>query len=386
MNTRLSSGESGTIAMMRDSVRRFAQAELAPRVEEHDRDDRFHRYLWPKLGEMGLMGIMVPESEGGLGLGYPEHVVVLEELARICAAAAMSYGVHSSLVIDQLMRHASSDQRRRLLPGLLSGELVAAIAMTEAEAGSDLVGMRTRAHREGDRWLVNGSKLWITNAAEADVVLVYAKTDPAAGKRGITAFLAEKSQGGLHVNRKLDLWGMRGSGSAELVFEDCEVPPENVLGGVNEGVRVLMSGLDYERVIAAAQCVGIMQAALDLTLPYVRERRQFGQPIGEFQLMQGKIADMYTQTSAARAYVQLAAAAAQNGSLTRHDAAAAYLFAAEIATQVALQAMQALGANGYSNENSAQRLVRDAKLFEIGGGTAEVRRMLIGRELFTKGE
>ncbi len=303
-------------------------------------------------------------------------------MARVSAAVAMSYGVHSSLVMDQLRKNGTDDQRRRYYPKLLSGEMIAAIAMTEAEAGSDLVGMRTTATKKGTRWVLNGNKLWITNSANADFVMVYAKSDPSAGKRGITTFLVEKSFGGMTVGRKLDLFGMRASGSAELVFENCEVPEENVIGEVNGGVSVLMGGLDYERVIAAAQCIGIMQAAMDLVLPYVHERKQFGQPIGEFQLMQGKMADMYTQLNAGRAYVRAAASAADRGRLTRKDAASVYLFAAENATQVALQAMQALGANGYSNEFSAQRLVRDAKLFEIGGGTAEVRRMLIGRELY----
>jgi len=382
MTIMLDLNESEETTALREAVRSFALAELAPQVDEYDRSDRFHEYLWPKLGEMGFMGVMVPEADGGLGLGYGAHTVILEEMARISAAAAMSYGVHSSLVMDQLRKNGTDDQRRRYYPKLLSGESIASIAMTEADAGSDLVGMRTTATKKGDRWVLNGSKLWITNSANANFVMVYAKTDPSAGKRGITAFLVEKSFGGMRVGRKLDLFGMRASGSAELVFENCEVPEENVIGEVNGGVSVLMGGLDYERVIAGAQCVGIMQAAMDLVLPYVRERKQFGQPIGEFQLMQGKMADIYTPLNAGRAYVQAAASAADRGRLTRKDAASVFLFVAENATQVALQAMQALGANGYSNEYSAQRLVRDAKLFEIGGGTAEVRRMLIGRELY----
>jgi isovaleryl-CoA dehydrogenase len=309
---------------------------------------------------------------------------VLEEIARVTASIAMSYGVHSSLVVDQLRRNGTRDQRQRFYPKLFSGEWVASIAMSEAEAGSDLVSMRTTAQRRGDRYILNGTKTWITNGSHADFVLVYAKTDPSAGKRGITAFLVEKSRGGLRVGRKIDVFGQRGSGTAELVFENCEVPAENVLGGENQGVRVLMSGLDFERVIASSQAVGIMQASLDLALPYVHERRQFGVPVGEFQLMQGKLADMYANVSASRSYVRAAALAADRGRITRHDAASLYLFTAERGTQNALQAMQALGGNGYTNDYAAARLVRDAKLYEIGGGTAEVRRMLIGRELFAK--
>ena len=373
-----------TSVALREMVRAFVRNELEPHVEEHDRKDLFHRYLWPKLGQAGLLNIMADEADGGLGLGYSQHIVVLEEIARVSAAVSMSYGVHSSLVVDQLRKNGTADQKKRYYPGLFSGERVAAIAMTEAEAGSDLVSMRTHAVRKGDRYVLNGTKTWITNASDADLVLVYAKTDPSAGKRGITAFLVEKRFGGMSVGRKLDLWGMRASGSAELIFDGCEVPQENVLGEVNGGVRVLMSGLDYERVIASSQCLGIMLAALDITLPYVHARKQFGQPVGEFQLMQGKIADMYAALSACRAYVYAAASAADRGTLTRKDAAAVYLYAAEHGTRMALQAMQALGANGYSNDYAIQRFVRDAKLYEIGGGTAEIRRMLIGRELFAE--
>lgn len=367
---------------LREMVQTFAQRELAGNVDKHDREDIFHGYLWPKFGNAGLFNIMANEEDGGLGLGYSQHIVVLEELARVSAAVAMSYGVHSSLIVDQLRKNGTGAQRKRYFPGLFSGDLVASIAMTESEAGSDLVGMTTRAEKKGDRYILNGAKMWITNASDANFVLVYAKTDPSAGKRGITAFLVEKSFGGMSVGRKLDLWGMRASGSAELVFNDCEVPQENIIGELNGGVQVMMSGLDYERVIASSQCLGIMLAALDLVLPYVRERKQFGQAVGEFQLMQGKLADIYSKLSACRAYVYAAASAADRGTLTRKDAASVYLYAAESGTQVALQAMQALGANGYSNEFSAQRLVRDAKLYEIGGGTTEIRRMLIGRELF----
>jgi len=380
----LDMGHDSSSIMLRDTVRKFASAELAAQVADYDRKDRFHDYLWPKLGAAGLMGIMAAEADGGLGLGYSQHVIVLEELARVSAAVAMSYGVHSSLVVDQLRKNGTPDQRRRYFPGLFSGATIASIAMTEAESGSDLVSLRTRAEKRGDRYVLNGTKLWITNASNANFVLVYAKTDPSAGKRGITAFLVEKAFGGMSVGRKLDVWGMRASGSAELVFDNCEVPEENVIGQVNGGVRVLMSGLDYERVIASSQCVGIMQAALDLVLPYVHERKQFGQAIGEFQLMQGKVADIYSTLCACRAYVYASAAAADRGAITRRDAASVYLYAAERGTQVALQAMQALGANGYSNDYPAQRLVRDAKLYEIGGGTAEIRRMLIGREIFAE--
>jgi isovaleryl-CoA dehydrogenase len=377
-------GEDEASAMLRDMVRKFAKEELVQNVEAYDRKDQFHDYLWPKLGKAGLMSVMAAEADGGLGLGYSKHIIVLEELARVSAAVAMSYGVHSSLVVDQLRKNGTPDQRRRYFPGLFSGAMIASIAMTEAESGSDLVSMRTRAEKRGDRYILNGTKLWITNASHANFVLVYAKTDPSAGKRGITAFLVEKAFGGMSVGRKLDLFGMRASGSAELVFDNCEVPEENVLGQVNSGVRVLMSGLDFERVIASSQCIGIMQAALDLVVPYMHERKQFGQPVGEFQLMQGKVADIYSTLCACRAYVYASAAAADRGTLTRKDAASVYLYAAERGTQIALQAMQALGANGYSNEWSAQRLVRDAKLYEIGGGTAEIRRMLIGREIFAE--
>lgn len=370
--------------MLSQSVEKFARSELRPHVEAFDREDRFHDYLWPKFGEQGLLSLIADEADGGGGLGYVHHCVVLEQLACISPAVAMCYGVHSSLVIDQFRKNATRDQKRRYFPGLFSGRTIAAIAMTEAEAGSDIVGMRTRAERRGDHFVLNGSKMWITNGSHANLVLVYAKTDPSAGKRGITAFLVDDSCKGFSVGRKLDLFGMRASGSAELVFEDCIVPAENIIGELNGGVRVLMSGLDYERVIASSQCVGIMQGALDLVIPYVHQRRQFGQPIGEFQLMQGKLADIYSTLSACRAYVYAAAAAADRGTLTRKDAASVYLFAAERATQVALQAMQALGATGYSNECAAQRFVRDAKLYEIGGGTAEIRRMLIGRELFSE--
>ena len=377
-------GLNETTRMLVDTTARFARDVIEPNVDAHDREDRFHAYAWPRLGEAGLLGLIADEADGGSGLGYVEHCAVLSELARTSAAVAMCYGVHSSLMIDQLRRNATDGQKARYLPGLLTGALVGAIAMTEAEAGSDIVSMRTTATLKGDHYLLNGSKIWITNGSHTNLALVYAKTDPAAGKRGITAFLVDATCEGFSVGRKLDLWGMRASGSAELVFDNCRVPVENVLGQVNGGVRVLMGGLDYERVIASSQCVGIMQAAVDLVAPYLHERRQFGQPIGEFQLMQAKIADMYATLSACQSYVFTAAAAADRGTITRKDAASVYLFVAERTTQVALQAMQALGANGYSNETSAQRLVRDAKLYEIGGGTTEIRRMLIGREIFAE--
>ena len=367
--------------MLRDTVAKFAQVEIAPNVEAHDREDRFHDYLWPKFGELGLLGLIADEADGGAGLGYVQHAVVLTELARVSAAVAMSYGVHSSLMVDQFRRHATQDQKLRFYPGLFSGSTIAAIAMTEAEAGSDVVSMRTTAERRGESYVLNGSKLWITNGSKANLILVYAKTDPSAGKGGITAFLVDTGCEGFSVPRKLDLWGMRASGSAELSFKDCVVPANNVLGEVNGGVHVLMSGLDFERVIASSQCVGIMQAAFDLALPYARERRQFGRAIGSFQLIQAKLADMYSVLGACKAYVHSTSLAADRGLLTREDAASVYLFVAEHTTQMSLQAMQILGANGYSNETSAQRLVRDLKLYEIGGGTTEIRRMLIGREL-----
>ncbi|MGE0501650.1 MAG: acyl-CoA dehydrogenase family protein [Rhizobiaceae bacterium] len=377
-------GLNETTRMLVETTGRFAREEIAPNVVAHDREDRFHAYAWPKFGEAGLLGVIADEADGGFGFGYVEHCAVLSELARTSAAVAMCYGVHSSLMIDQFRRNATPDQKARYYPGLLSGALIGAIAMTEAEAGSDIVSMRTAATLKGDHYLLNGSKMWITNGSNTNLALVYAKTDPSAGKRGITAFLVDGSCEGFSVGRKLDLWGMRASGSAELIFDNCRVPVENVLGKVNGGVRVLMGGLDFERVIASSQCLGIMQAAVDLVAPYLHERRQFGQPIGEFQLMQGKIADMYATLSACQSYVFMAAAAADRGTITRKDAASVYLFVAERTTQVALQAMQALGANGYSNETSAQRLVRDAKLYEIGGGTTEIRRMLIGREIFAE--
>jgi isovaleryl-CoA dehydrogenase len=370
------------IDMLRHSVRAFAEAEIAPRAAAIDRDDEFPRDLWPRLGALGLLGITVEDELGGAGMGYLAHVVAMEEVSRGSASVGLSYGAHSNLCVNQIRRNGTKAQKERLLPKLISGEHVGALAMSETGAGSDVVAMATRAVRKGDRWVLNGSKMWITNGSCADTLVVYAKTDPAAGPRGITAFLIEKGMTGFRPAQKLDKLGMRGSPTAELVFEDCEVPAENVLGKVGEGVRVLMSGLDYERAVLAGGPLGIMQACLDAVIPYVHERKQFGKPIGEFQLMQGKLADMYTTMSACRAYVYAVARACDQGRTARKDAAGAILYAAEKATWMALEAIQALGGNGYINEFATGRLLRDAKLYEIGAGTSEIRRMLIGRELF----
>jgi isovaleryl-CoA dehydrogenase len=371
-----------TVEMLRDMVRGFSADHIAPVAAEIDRTDTFPRDLWPKLGELGLLGITVEEEFGGSGLGYLEHCVAMEEISRGSGAVGLSYGAHSNLCVNQISRWASPEQKQRVLPKLISGTHVGALAMSEAEAGSDVVSMRLRADRRGDRFVLNGSKFWITNGPEADVVVVYAKTDPAAGARGITAFLVERRFKGFSVSQKLDKLGMRGSPTGELVFEDCEVPAENVMGEVGAGVRVLMSGLDYERTVLAAGSIGIMQACMDLVLPYVHQRRQFGKPIGSFQLMQGKLADMYVAMSAARSYVYSVARACDRGKTTRRDAAGAILFASEQSTLMALHTIQCLGGNGYINDFPAGRLLRDAKLYEIGAGTSEIRRMLIGRELF----
>ena len=370
--------------MLRDSVRSFSEAEIAPRAAEIDRTNSFPRDLWRPMGALGLHGVTVEEEWGGAGLGYLEHCVAMEEVSRASASVGLSYGAHSNLCVNQIRRNGSDEQKRRYLPRLISGEHVGALAMSEAGAGSDVVSMATRADRRGGRYVLNGTKMWITNAPHADVLLVYAKTDPKAGPRGITAFLIEKGMKGFSVSPKLDKLGMRGSDTAELVFEDCEVPEENVIGGVGKGVSILMSGLDYERAVLAAGPLGIMQAALDIALPYVHERKQFGQPIGAFQLVQGKIADMYVTLNAARAYVYAVARACDRGETAREDAAGAILYAAEAATRVALDAIQLLGGNGYINDYATGRLLRDAKLYEIGAGTSEIRRMLIGRELFDK--
>ena len=371
-----------TADAIRETVERFTATSIAPRAAEIDRSNTFPRDLWPGLGELGLLGITVEEEFGGTGLGYLEHSIAMEEISRGSASVGLSYGAHSNLCVNQIRRNGSHDQKKRYLPGLISGKSLGALAMSEPGAGSDVVSMKTRADRKGDRFILNGSKMWITNGPQADVLVVYAKTDPAAGSRGITAFLIEKGFKGFTTAQKLDKLGMRGSDTGELVFQDCEVPEENVLGKVNDGVRILMSGLDYERVVLAAGPLGIMRASMDLVVPYVHERKQFGQPIGTFQLIQGKLADMYTRMNAARAYVYTVAQACDRGETTRKDAAGAILYAAETATWMALEAIQILGGNGYINDYPAGRLLRDAKLYEIGAGTSEIRRMLIGRELF----
>jgi len=373
-----------TADALRETVHDFSTHEIAPRATEIDRSNQFPRDLWPKLGALGLHGITVEEEYGGSGLGYLEHCVAMEEISRASAAVGLSYGAHSNLCINQLRRNGNDAQKRKYLPRLISGEDIGALAMSEPGAGSDVVSMTTRAEKKGDRYVVNGSKMWITNGPLAETVVIYAKTDPAAGPRGITAFIVEKGTKGFSTAQKLDKLGMRGSDTGELVFDNCEVPEENVLGEVGRGVSVLMSGLDYERAVLAAGPLGIMQACLDVVMPYVHERKQFGQPIGSFQLVQSKIADMYTTMNAARAYVYAVAKACDRGETTREDAAGAILFASEKATQCALDAIQLLGGNGYINDYPAGRLLRDAKLYEIGAGTSEIRRMLIGRELFEK--
>jgi isovaleryl-CoA dehydrogenase len=372
------------IEMLREAVYQFARAEIAPRAARIDRDNLFPADLWAKMGELGLLGITVEEEYGGSHLGYLAHCVAMEEISRASGAVGLSYGAHSNLCVNQIRKNGSAAQKRRYLPRLCSGEHVGALAMSEPNAGSDVVSMGLRADRDGDDYVLNGSKMWITNGPEASVYVVYAKTDPAAGQHGITAFIVERGAAGFHRGEKLDKLGMRGSNTCALFFEDCRVPAENVLGRENEGVRVLMSGLDYERTVLAAGPVGLMQNCLDVVEPYIHERKQFGRPIGEFQLIQGKIADMYTTLSASRAYLYAVAGNCDRGRDSRKDAAGVILYTSERATQMALEAIQCLGGNGYINDYPAGRLLRDAKLYEIGAGTSEIRRMLIGRELFAE--
>ena len=371
-----------TIDMLRETVREFAAAEIAPRAAEIDRSNQFPPDLWRKLGDLGLLGITVEESFGGSAMGYLAHIVAMEEISRASASVGLSYGAHSNLCVNQIRRNGTEAQKQRYLPRLVSGEHVGALAMSEPGAGSDVVSMRLAARRDGDRYVLDGSKMWITNGPDADTLVVYARTDRDAGPRGITAFIVEKGMKGFSTAQKLDKLGMRGSDTCELVFIDCEVPEQNVLGPVGGGAKVLMSGLDYERVVLAGGPLGLMRASLDLVLPYLHERKQFGQPIGTFQLMQGKIADMYSTTSACRAYVYAVAQACDRGQTTRADAAGCILYASEAATRLALEAIQCLGGNGYINDFPAGRILRDAKLYEIGAGTSEIRRMLIGREIF----
>ncbi|HKY86753.1 MAG TPA: isovaleryl-CoA dehydrogenase [Pseudorhodoplanes sp.] len=377
-------GLGADIDMLRETVSRFAQDKIAPRAAQIDESNAFPRDLWPQLGELGLLGITVDEKWGGAGLGYLEHCVAMEEISRASGSVGLSYGAHSNLCVNQINRNGNDAQKKAYLPKLMSGEDVGALAMSEPGSGSDVVSMRTRADKKGDRYILNGSKMWITNGPIAETIVIYAKTDATAGARGITAFIVENGYKGFSTAQKLDKLGMRGSDTGELVFDDCEVPEENVLGAVGNGVNVLMSGLDYERVVLSAGPLGLMQACLDLVIPYVHDRKQFGQSIGRFQLIQAKLADMYVGMNAARAYVYAVAKACDEGRTTREDAAGAILFASEKATHLALEAIQCLGGNGYINEFPAGRLLRDAKLYEIGAGTSEIRRMLIGRELFEK--
>jgi isovaleryl-CoA dehydrogenase len=382
LSTGLDFGLGDTIDALRHQVTAFSDKEIAPRAAEIDRSNEFPMDLWAKMGALGVLGITVEEEYGGAGLGYLEHTVVMEEISRASASVGLSYGAHSNLCVNQIRRNGTEEQRKRFLPKLISGAHVGALAMSEPGAGSDVVSMKLRAVKKGGRYILNGTKMWITNGPDADVLVVYAKTDPEAGSKGITAFIVEKGFTGFSTAQKLDKLGMRGSNTCELVFRDCEVPSENVLGEIGKGVRVLMSGLDYERAVLAAGPLGIMQSCLDVVLPYVHERKQFDQPIGSFQLVQGKLADMYTTLNACRAYVYAVAKACDRGQTSRKDAAGAILYAAESATRLALDAIQLLGGNGYINDYPTGRLLRDAKLYEIGAGTSEIRRMLIGRELF----
>ena len=375
-------GHAEEIEMLREEVRKFAAAELAPRAAEIDHKNEFPMDMWKKMGDMGLLGITVSDEFGGAEMGYLAHVIVMEELSRASASVALSYGAHSNLCVNQINRNGTQAQKEKYLPKLISGDHVGALAMSEPGAGSDVIGMKLRADKKGDHYVLNGNKMWITNGPDADTLVVYAKTDMNAGSKGVTAFIVEKGMKGFSTAQKLDKLGMRGSNTCELVFQDCEVPEENILGELGRGAKVLMSGLDYERVVLSGGPLGIMQACLDLVIPYIHDRKQFDQPIGMFQLMQGKLADMYTSLSSQRAYVYAVAAACDRGETTRKDAAGCILMSAEAATQMALQAIQTLGGNGYINEFPAGRLLRDAKLYEIGAGTSEIRRMLIGRELF----
>ncbi|SHH76535.1 isovaleryl-CoA dehydrogenase [Ferrimonas marina] len=374
-------GLGQTIDMLRDAVREFAQSEIAPLAAQIDADNQFPNQLWPALGQMGLLGVTVDEAYGGANMGYLAHVVAMEEISRASASVGLSYGAHSNLCVNQIARNGNEAQRAKYLPALVSGEAIGALAMSEPNAGSDVVSMKLTARREGDVYILNGNKMWITNGPDAHTFVIYAKTDPKGGSRGITAFIVERGTPGFTQAQKLDKLGMRGSNTCELVFQDCPVPAENVLGQEGDGVRVLMSGLDYERVVLSGGPLGIMAACLDTVLPYVQQRQQFDRPIGQFQLVQGKLADMYTRANAARSYVYAVAAACDRGETSRKDAAGAILYSAELATQLALDAIQLLGGNGYINEYDTGRLLRDAKLYEIGAGTSEIRRWLIGREL-----
>ncbi|AJD48143.1 isovaleryl-CoA dehydrogenase [Isoalcanivorax pacificus W11-5] len=371
-----------TLTALRDSVRAFAEKEIMPIAADVDRDNAFPMPMWRKLGDLGVLGVTASEEYGGAGMGYLAHTLVMEEISRASASIGLSYGAHSNLCVNQISLNGNDAQKARYLPKLISGEHVGALAMSEPGAGSDVVSMKLRADKRGDRYVLNGNKMWITNGPDADTYVIYAKTDTSAGPRGITAFIVERDFPGFSRAQKLDKLGMRGSNTCELVFEDCEVPEENVLGKLNDGVRVLMSGLDYERTVLAGGAVGIMQAALDVVVPYLHERKQFGQSIGEFQLMQGKLADMYVTLNASRAYLYAVAQACDRGESSRKDAAGVILYCAENATKMALEAIQCLGGNGYINDYPTGRLLRDAKLYEIGAGTSEIRRMLIGRELF----
>ena len=382
----LAFGLPETTNLLRESVRAFAKAKIAPRAVEIDQANEFPVELWEQFGQLGLLGITVEEELGGVGMGYLEHTIAMEEISRASASVGLSYAAHSNLCVNQIRRNGTTEQKQRYLPKLISGTHVGALAMSETGSGSDVISLKLRAEKRGDLYVLNGTKMWITNGPDADVLVIYARTEPDSGPHGITAFIVERSYKGFHASPKLDKLGMRGSNTSELVFEDCEVPEENVLGPANAGVSVLMSGLDYERVVLSGGPLGIMQACLDVVIPYVHERKQFGQPIGQFQLMQAKLADMYTDLNACRAYVYAVATACDRGETTRKDAAGAILYSSERATAMTLNAIQCLGGNGYTNEFPTGRLLRDAKLFEIGGGTSEIRRMLIGRELFNETE